>query len=114
MILQLNVAETNTMTREHIQNLITLFATVTGKMKVHTQFTLMKKLVNAQVDLNIANENLAKKTAQFEQGRVELMAAVNKTDVQLPYGASGAARAAMETQHTMTDTDLNTLAQFQY
>ena len=114
MILQLNVEKTNTMTRDQIQNLLTLFAPVTGKMKVHAQFTLMKKLVNAQVDLNIANENLAKKTAQYEQGRVELMAAVNKTGVQLPYGERGAARAAMETQHTMTDTDLNTLAQFQY
>ena len=102
------------MTRDQIQNLLTLFAPVTGKMKVHEQFKLMKTLATAQVDLNIANENLAKKTAQFEQGRVELMATVNKTGVQLPYGERGAARAAMETQHTMTDTDLNTLAQFQY
>ena len=71
MILQLNVVNSKTMTEEQIQNMITLFAPMNGKMKVHAQFTLMKNLVMAQCEMNIANENLAKKTAQFEQGRVE-------------------------------------------
>jgi hypothetical protein len=114
VILQLNVVNTNTMTKEQIQHMLTLFATVNGKMKVHAQFKLMKTLVTAQCDMNIANENLAKKTAQFEQGRVEAMATVNKTDVELPYGARGAARAAMETQLTMNADQMNTLAKYNY
>ena len=57
---------------------------------------------------------MADKTAQFEQGRVEAMATVNKTDVELPYGARGAARVAMEAQLTMDANQLNTLAKFNY
>ena len=42
------------------------------------------------------------------------MATVNKTDVELPYGARGAARAAMETQLTMNADQMNTLAKYNY
>ena len=114
MILQLNVVNSNTMTAEQIQHMLTLVAPMNGMMKVHEQFKLMKTLATAQCEMNIANENLAKKTAQFEQGRVEAMATVNKTGVELPYGARGAARAAMETQLTMNADQMNTLAKYNY